>query len=139
MQVVVAFRGWDMWRWREQTRQTSYDGKRQIARFSKGALTQAVGWGMFPLFFFHEIGQMDRAAMAIILSAMASGAVTVLSPSLRLAVQFCMFLLLSPSFMFLLEGGRANGVLGFLGVMFCAILIQLAHVPPGDPLGHPDE
>lgn len=95
---------------------------------------------MFPLFFFHEIGQMDRAAMAIILSAMASGAVTVLSPSLRLAVQFCMFLLLFPSFMFLLEGGRANGVLGFLGVMFLRHPDSTgAHVPPGDPVGHPDE
>ncbi|MGC4085253.1 MAG: hypothetical protein QM736_24815 [Vicinamibacterales bacterium] len=64
--------------------------------------------------------------MVMILSAMASGAVTVLGPSLRLAGSYCMLLLLQVSSLFLMDGTYANGILGFLGVAFCAILCQLS-------------
>ena len=126
MQGITLARGWDIRRWRTVERHSAYDGLALIQRFSRGALTHALGWAVFPFLFFPYVTQTDRSAMAMILSAMASGAVTVLAPSLRLAVQYCMGLLLPPSIMFLAAGGRANSILGFLGIMFCAILIHLA-------------
>jgi diguanylate cyclase (GGDEF)-like protein len=126
MQAIMAVRGWDLWRWRQDVGLPEYAGARWVRRFSIGALTHSIGWGAFPLLFFHRIGQMDRTVMVMILSAMASGAITVLAPSARLAMVFCMLLLLSPSAMFLMEGGGTNAVIGFLGVVFCIILIRLA-------------
>ena len=126
MQLITVVRGWDLWRWHTHLHQTEFAGGTYIRRFSRGALTHAFGWAVFPFLFFNVIGQMDRSAMAMILSAMASGAVTVLSPALRLAIQFCLFLLVPVSLMFVAEGGRDNSILGFLGIVFCAILIHLA-------------
>ena len=131
MQIVTIGRGWELLQWRSKVRQSDYVSTSEIRRFSRGALTHAFGWATFPFLFFTDIGPPDRAAMATILSAMASGAVTVLSPSLRLAIQYCLFLLLPSSLMFLLEGGKANSILGFLGVIFCLILIQLARTSYG--------
>ena len=123
MQTVTLVRVWDLRRWQVTIRQTAYDGPALIQRFSRGALTHALGWAAFSFLFFHNAVQTDRSAMGMILSAMASGAVTVLAPSLRLAVQYCICLLVPISLLFLAEGGRANSILGFLGIVFCAILI----------------
>ncbi|HEY3742236.1 MAG TPA: diguanylate cyclase [Bryobacteraceae bacterium] len=125
MQVILAARGWDLWRWRA-IRQGAYEGTTWLRRFTAGAMAHAAVWGVFPLIFFHFLDQVDRTVMAMIVSAMASGAVTVLAPSLQLATVYCMFLMLPPSLMFLLEGGKANSILGLLGIAFCGILIHLA-------------
>jgi len=128
MLSMVVVRAWDLWCWRHDIRDTPYAGKQSIQRFSLGAIAHALGWAAFPILFFPDLTQLERTSMAIMLSAMASGAVTVLAPSLRLAVGFCVLLLLPPSVMFLIDGNHANDMLGFLGIVFCAILSHLAGI-----------
>ena len=106
------------------------DGRGDLCRFAVGVLLTAVMWGAFPILFFHSMSQLDRTYTATILSGMAGGSATVLSPFKHVAWVYCAAVLLPASIMFLAEGGQANISLGTLGIIFFAVMVlssRLSH------------
>jgi diguanylate cyclase (GGDEF)-like protein len=80
-------------------------------------------WAALPLTFFHESSQVDRTAMAMIISAMAAGGATVFAAAPRLCIVYCSTLLLPLAVMFLIAPGRENTILGFLCIIFLLIML----------------
>jgi diguanylate cyclase (GGDEF)-like protein len=99
-----------------------FDGTREIQRFAAGVYVCAVLWAVFPPAFFPAMGLAGRCGAAVVLAAMAGGSVTVLGPSLRVAVVSCCAFLFPPAVMFLILPGREDH---FLGVLALAMLVTM--------------
>ena len=107
------------------------NGRGDLRRVAVGVLLTAAMWGAFPILFFHSMSQLDRTYTATILSGMAGGSATVLSPLKHVAWVYCAAVLLPASIMFLVEGGQANISLGILGIIFFAIMALSSVLPIG--------
>ena len=128
MTTGAAIRGIRLWKWRRIRHLPDFDGAAEIRRFSQGVLVHAVGFASLPLLFFNDLSQSERAAVAIMLSAMASGSVSVLAPALRLAISYAILLVVPTAVMFLLTSGTENAILGFLAICFCCLLVHSAGI-----------
>ena len=123
MLIAVTCRGIDVLILHPIRRQRRLDGHREITYFSAGVLASGLVWASFPPLFYSQIGDTGRAASAVVLSAMAGGAATVLGPSLRLAILYCTLELLPGSVMFWLVPGRENAFFAVLGLAMLVAMI----------------
>jgi diguanylate cyclase (GGDEF)-like protein len=128
MLLTIGARALNLVAGQKRRMRLDWNGSAEIRRFAFGSLATAVAWVAFPVLFFHELNQVERTTMAIILSAMAGGSATVLAASQRLAVTYCAALLLPSSVMFLLTPGRENAFLGALGIIFFLVLASASKV-----------
>ncbi len=120
--LIVALRAIDVLAGRRRRTREGWDGRAEIRRFGYGVVATAIAWTAMPVLFFHEFNQVERTTLAIIVSAMAGGAATVLAASRWLAIGYCAALLLPSSIMFLLTPSRENMFLGFLGIIFFVVI-----------------
>ncbi len=90
--------------------------------FAAGVLVTALLWASFPLLFGPELDVVGRTSMLVVNSAMAGGAVGVLSASRWLAVAFLALMLLPTTWLLLSSGGRADVTLGVLTLAFGSAL-----------------
>ncbi len=120
--AVAALRALDLRAGRARRMGDRWNGRAEIDRFGYGLIASAVVWAAFPLLFFAQLNGVERATMAIVFSALASGGATLLAPAKRLAIAFSAALLLPGSVMFLLTPGRENTYLGVLGIVFFIVL-----------------
>jgi diguanylate cyclase (GGDEF)-like protein len=128
MLLTVVARASDLFSARARREAVAWSGPTEIRRFGSGVLATAAVWAIFPLLFFHELNQVERTTLAIIVSAMAGGSATVLAAEQRLAVIYCGALLLPSSIMFLLTPGRESVILGLLGIVFFIVIASASRV-----------
>jgi diguanylate cyclase (GGDEF)-like protein len=120
--AVTLARAIDLRAGRARRAVEGWSGRAEIDRFGYGLYASAAVWAAFPILFFGDLNGTERATMAIVFSALASGGATLLAPAKRLAVAFSAGLLLPGSVMFLLTPGRENTYLGVLGIVFFLVL-----------------
>jgi hypothetical protein len=73
-----------------------FEGAREIRRFAVGVYACALLWAVFPPAFFAAMSLPACCGAAVVLAAMAGGCVTVLGPSLRVAIVSCISFLVRP-------------------------------------------
>lgn len=122
MLLTVAMRTANLLTSRIRRTRSDWDGRTEIRRFGSGVLVTAAVWAVFPLLFFHELSQLERTTVAMVVSAMAGGSATVLSASQRQAIVYCGALLLPMSLMFLLTADNDGVFLGSLGIVFFILM-----------------
>lgn len=79
-------------------------------------------FALWTLLFFADLPELHRLVAALIFGAMAGGAVAVLSVRRWLAIAYGTLLLLPPSLMLALDGGRMEVVAGILGLSYLATM-----------------
>jgi len=120
--AVTLARALDLHAGRTRRSRENWSGRAEIDRFGYGLFVSAAVWAAFPMLFFPELNGVERATMAIVFSALASGGATLLAPAKRLAITLSAALLLPGSVMFLLAPGRESVYLGVLGIAFFVVL-----------------
>lgn len=126
MNLLLLFRLADSIIWARKVRQ-GYQGQRKdLRRFSVGALTTALLWCFYCLYFYRYFEQSELTTSIIIVSAMAGGAVNILSGDKFTSVIYSMLLLLPFSILLLLSPEYFQTLLGGLGLFFSMVMIVSA-------------
>lgn len=128
MAVVLVLRTLDLLLWHPKRWQASASGSTEIGRYAIGVSAASLLWIGFPLLFSSSMDVTGRAAMVIVLSALANGSPTFLAAAPRLAIGYCLSLLLPFSFMFLLRTGRDDVTIGLLGLADSTVMIATCMV-----------
>ncbi len=126
MLLTAAARAFDLVAGRKRREVGDWDGRAEMRRFSIPVLAAAAMWATLPLAFFHESNQVERTAMAMIISAVAAGGATVFASAQRLCIAYCSILLLPLAVMFLTAPGRENTILGSLCIVFLLIMLGVS-------------
>jgi hypothetical protein len=82
-----------------------WDGRRELRRFSMGVVATSVLWVAYPSCFFSRLTEFGQTATVMVLCGMASGGVTVLAASRRLAFFYVALTVLPTATLFLLNPG----------------------------------
>jgi diguanylate cyclase (GGDEF)-like protein len=123
MLLVVGMRAADLAHARVRRMREGWSGRTEIGRWACGVLTTSALWAYFPLAFFGQLDQTERAMMSITLAAMAGGSLTVLGAERWLSITYCAALLVPASVMFLVTPGRENAFTGVLGFVYFFITV----------------
>lgn len=123
MATILTLRALDLLVWHPRRWRRCRESVTEIRRYSIGAGAAALLWVAFPPLFMSSESVTGRALMVVVLAALANGSPTFLAVAPRLAIGYCLALLLPFSFMFLSRSGREDTLLGTLGLMNSLVMI----------------
>jgi len=126
MNAVLLLRLADAIVWARKVRQGVEGQRKDLLRFSAGALLTAVLWCFYCLYFYASFDLSELTTSVIIVSAMAGGAVNILSGDKTTSVTYSMILLLPYSVVLLLSPEYYRNLLGGLGLFFSLVMIVSA-------------
>ena len=114
MMAVMVLRTVDLGLWHLRPPRGRWNGLAAIRRFGTGTAAAALVWASCPVLFFASASQTSRLGMVVVLSSMCGGSLNMLGCVRSLAIGYGMFLLLPVSFMFLMQPGSDNTIVGTL-------------------------
>ncbi len=114
MMAVLSLRTLDLVRWHVRPPRGLWNGLAAIRRFGAGTLVTALAWASFPLLFFAAASQTSRLSMVVVLASMCGGSLNMLGCVRGLAIGYGLALLLPVSFLFLMQPGGDNTIIGTL-------------------------
>lgn len=126
MNALLLFRLADAIVWARKVRQGFEGQRKDLLRFSAGAITTALLWCFYCLYFYSSFELSELTTCIIIVSAMAGGAVNILSGDKITSVTYSIILLLPFSALLLLSPEYYQNLLGGLGVFFSLVMIVSA-------------
>ncbi|MCA1930439.1 bifunctional diguanylate cyclase/phosphodiesterase [Rheinheimera sp.] len=126
MNALLLLRLTDAIVWARKVRQGLRGKKTDLLRFSAGAISTAVLWCFYCLYFYAGFDLSELTTSIIIVSAMAGGAVNILSGDKTTSVTYSMLLLLPFSALLLSSSEYYHNLLGGLGVFFSLVMVVSA-------------
>lgn len=126
MNALLLLRLADAIVWARKVRQGIEGQRKDLLRFSVGAITTAVLWCFYCLYFYASFDLSELTTSVIIVSAMAGGAVNILSGDKTTSVTYSLILLLPYSVVLLLSPEYYRNLLGGLGLFFSLVMIVSA-------------
>ena len=118
MMGVSLIRLTDACYWKFKLSGTLFSPNQVITRFAIGVFTTGALWGLYSVRLYASMSEIELAATMVVLSAMAGGAGTVLSPKRALVIFYCTALLVPMSLCALLDETGKFYVLGILGLVY---------------------
>ena len=116
--VVVLARLTDALYWRFKLLGTQYNPTFSLLRFSIGLYVTGILWALYSVLFYAHMTTIELAATMVVLSAMAGGAGTVLSPKKPLVTFYSTALLMPMSLCAIFHQQGDFYILGVLGIIF---------------------
>lgn len=126
MNALLLLRLTDAIVWARKVRQGFKGQTKDLIRFSTGAITTAVLWCFYCLYFYSGFDLSELTTSIIIVSAMAGGAVNILSGDKTTSITYSILLLLPFSMLMLSSAEYYHNLLGGLGVFFSLVMIVSA-------------
>lgn len=123
MMIIVVVRLIDALYWQSRLHGRKYDPRAPFIRFSVGVLSTCVVWASYSILLFTQFSELELASTIVVLSAMAGGAASVLSPSRFVVLSYCSMLLLPMSVMIVTFSERPILVIGYLGFAFWVTMV----------------
>ena len=116
MNALLLFRLADAIVWARKVRQGFEGQRKDLLRFSAGAITTALLWCFYCLYFYSSFELSELTTCIIIVSAMAGGAVNILSGDKITSVTYSIILLLPFSTLLLLSPEYYQNLLYYISV-----------------------
>jgi diguanylate cyclase (GGDEF)-like protein len=126
MSIVIMLRFTDVLYWRVKLKNTDYNYRTVLSRFSIGLYVTGALWALYPLLLYPKMSTPELAATMVILAAMSGGAASILAPRKSLVSFYVSALLLPISMCALLDAETTFVVLGLLGVFFWVNILIVA-------------
>lgn len=123
--ILIFVRLLDVIWWKENVKNTNFDGLKAINRYSLGTVLTALLWCAYSLYVFQHEGVIELASNIIIICGMAGGGATVLAASKKTSVLYSLILLLPFSIALLLSDVSYQQILGLLGFAYTAVLLMV--------------
>ena len=121
--VLMGLRFADALYWHNKLRDTGYEPTAAKLRFIAGAISTACLWSVYSIVTYSQVSILELATTIIVLSSLAGGSATVLSGDKKLAISYCVILLVPLSFLMSISADSNQNVLGFLGFFFTIIIV----------------
>ncbi len=104
--------------WRANLAGKMYNPRPALIRFSVGLYITGTIWALYSILFYSSMATVELAATMVVLSAMAGGAGTVLSPNKKLVSFYSTALLVPMSLCAVTDEDGKFFILGVLGLVF---------------------
>ncbi len=122
--LVAALRAIDLLSYGKRRLRPDWTGRSEVRRLGAGTIATGIIWAAFPVMFFHVLDIVERTTMAITLSALAGGSLSLLAavPWLEIAFSACM--LLPGTVMFALTPGGENTIIATGGLIYFGFVLS---------------
>jgi len=124
--ALLLFRLADAIVWTRKVRQGGKGQQKDLLRFSAGAIATALLWCFYCLYFYPGFDLSELTTCIIIVSAMAGGAVNILSGDKTTSIAYSIILLMPFSLLLLLSPEYYQNLLGGLGMFFSLVMVVSA-------------
>jgi len=113
--------------WNKTSRSSLSKAKQSIYKHVLGTYTTAILWSAYALTIMPHADTIELASTLIIISALAGGAATVLSPHKPTSIMYTIIVLIPVSTALLSQSDEHQRVLGMLGIAFAFTMVVTAN------------
>ncbi|MCU7555597.1 EAL domain-containing protein [Alteromonas sp. ASW11-19] len=123
LSAVLFLRTCDVLYWQVFERDKDYNPSLSLMRFSTGAIATGLVISAYSVLLFDYMTTVELACTMVVVSALAAGSATVLSPSRPLVICYCSILLVPISLVAILVSASNLSLLGYLGLCFWVAIV----------------